>query len=143
MTDIVTKNTRSRMMRGIKSRNTKPEILVRAYLHSIGFRFRLTSKIGRIRPDIVLPKYKTCIFIHGCFWHRHRLCKLASSPKSNTDFWLKKFRQNIERDKRINEELKQSGWTVGVIWECSVRDQSFKELDYSILIKPNNSFWAT
>ena len=123
--DIVSQKIRSRMMAGIRHKDTKPEILVRKHLHSLGFRFRLHRRIGKTRPDLVLPRWKTCIFVHGCYWHRHEGCKLASKPKSNTAFWEKKFNQNVERDKRNLLELEALGWSVGVIWECSVRSGTF------------------
>ncbi len=130
MTDIVTKQKRSQMMSGIRSLNTKPEILVRKHLFSIGLRFRLHQKIGKVKPDLVLAKYKTCIFVHGCFWHRHKNCKLASSPKSNIEFWEKKFLSNTSRDRKNLAALKSRGWKIGIIWECSVRGGQFRKFDY-------------
>ncbi len=97
---------RSRNMSAIKSKNTKPEIKVRKVLHSMGYRFRLHSKDLPGSPDIVLPKYKTVIFVHGCFWHRHENCKYASTPKTRQEFWNKKFKTNIERDLEIQEKIK-------------------------------------
>ena len=138
--DVVSKLKRSKMMSGIKSRNTKPELLVRRYLHSLGFRFRLHKKIGSTKPDLVLKKYKTCVFVHGCFWHRHDGCHLASSPKSNAEFWRKKFDSNLARDKKNIQELNLSGWTVGVIWECSVRNSSFKKFDYKSLLHESSNW---
>ena len=132
--DIVTKATRSRMMAGIRDKNTKPEILVRKHLHSLGFRFRLHRRIGKTRPDLVLPRWKTCIFVHGCYWHRHEGCKLASEPKTNISFWQNKFDQNIARDKRNVSELNSLGWSVGIIWECSVRNETFMETQVKELI---------
>jgi DNA mismatch endonuclease (patch repair protein) len=92
------------------------------------------------RPDLVLKKYKTCIFVHGCFWHRHSLCKLASIPKTNTSFWEKKFRENVERDERNIKNLLDAGWKVGVIWECSIRSSEYKDFDYMLALKSRN-FW--
>lgn len=115
--DIVDPATRSRMMSGIKSRNTKPEILVRKALFKHGFRFRLHEKNLPGKPDIVLPKYHAIIFIHGCFWHEHS-CKYFKWPKSNTEFWVNKIKGNAVRDKRILLELQQQGWKTCVIWEC-------------------------
>ena len=105
--DVVSKNKRSEMMANIKNRNTKPELLVRRYLYGKGFRYRLNQRVSGFRPDIVLRKYKTCIFIHGCFWHRHKGCKLASNPKSNSEFWEKKFMANISRDEKAVATLKK------------------------------------
>ncbi len=108
-------------MSAVKGKDTKPEILVRKWLHAAGYRFRLHVKDLPGKPDIVLPKYKTVIFVNGCFWHQHAGCKHASIPTSNIDFWVKKLTSNIERDKKNYQELKKAGWTVTVIWECEVK----------------------
>lgn len=128
--DIVSKNKRSEMMANIKNRNTKPELLVRRYLHGKGFRYRLNQKVSGYRPDIILRKYRTCIFIHGCFWHRHKGCKLASNPKSNSEFWEKKFAVNRDRDEKAIATLKEEGWRIGIIWECAVRSGEYLRFDY-------------
>jgi len=114
---------RSRNMSAIKSKNTKPEITVRKLLHSKGYRFRLHKKDLPGSPDIVLPKYKTVIFVHGCFWHRHQNCKYASNPKTRREFWEKKFKENIERDKKTQEKLKNLGWKTKIVWECEVKNR--------------------
>ena len=114
---------RSRNMSAIKSKNTKPEIFVRKLLHSMGYRFRLHKKDLPGSPDIVLPKYKTVIFVHGCFWHRHQNCKYASNPKTRIEFWEKKFKENIERDKKTQEKLKNLGWKTKIVWECEIKKQ--------------------
>ena len=111
------------MMAGIRGRNTKPEIVVRKMLFAKGYRFRLNERIGNSRPDIVLPKWKLCIFVHGCFWHQHPDCKYASKPKTNPDFWNRKFADNAQRDMRNTEDLTNLGWKVEVIWECETRDR--------------------
>lgn len=129
--DIVSVKKRSQMMSGIKSKNTKPEIIVRKHLYSLGFRYRVNYKIFGIRPDIVLTKWKCCIFIHGCYWHRHKNCKLASSPKSNIEFWNKKFADNTSRDQRNKKTIEDENWTIGVIWECAVRNKIIYKIDYS------------
>ncbi len=113
---------RSRNMSAIKSKNTKPEIAVRKLLHSMGYRFRLHRKDLPGSPDIVLPKYKTVIFVHGCFWHRHQNCKYASTPKTRKEFWESKFKANVKRDKEIEEKIKNIGWQSSVIWECELKD---------------------
>ena len=113
---------RSRNMSAIKSKNTKPEIKVRKILHSMGYRFRLHSKDLPGSPDIVLPKYKTVIFVHGCFWHRHENCKFASTPKTRQEFWENKFKANVKRDLEIQEKIKNIGWKYFVIWECEARN---------------------
>ena len=113
---------RSRNMSAIKSKNTKPEIAVRKLLHTMGYRFRLHKKDLPGSPDIVLPKYKTVIFVHGCFWHRHQNCKYASNPKTRVEFWNKKFKDNIERDIKNLEKLKSLGWESKIIWECETKN---------------------
>ena len=113
---------RSKNMSAIKSKNTKPEIKVRKILHSMGYRFRLHSKDLLGSPDIVLPKYKTVIFVHGCFWHRHENCKYASTPKTRQEFWNEKFETNIERDLQIQEKIKNTDWRSVVIWECETKN---------------------
>ena len=113
---------RSRNMSAIKSKNTKPEIAVRKVLHSMGYRFRLHGKDLPGSPDIVLPKYKTVIFVHGCFWHRHENCKYATTPKTREEFWNNKFRSNVERDLEIQENIKNIEWRSVVIWECETKD---------------------
>ena len=113
---------RSRNMSAIKSKNTKPEIKVRKVLHSMGYRFRLHSKDLPGSPDIVLPKYKTVIFVHGCFWHRHENCKYASTPKTRKEFWNKKFKENIKRDLEIQDKIKNLDWRSVVIWECETNN---------------------
>lgn len=119
-------------MSKIKSKDTKPEMLVRRFLFSHGFRFRLHRKDLPGNPDIVLPKYKTVIFINGCFWHGHKDCKFATIPETNRDFWLTKISGNIIRDNESVERLKQSGWKVIVIWQCElkpkVKDQTLEQL---------------
>ena len=113
---------RSKNMAAIKSKNTKPEIKVRKVLHSMGYRFRLHSKDLPGSPDIVLPKYKTVIFVHGCFWHRHENCKYASTPKTRQEFWKNKFKVNVKRDLEIQEKIKNIGWKSVVIWECEINE---------------------
>lgn len=120
MADIVDAATRSRMMSGIRSRNTKPEKLVRSFLHRHGFRFRLHVRELPGKPDIVLPRYRAVIFVHGCFWHRHENCRHATIPKSNTAFWLEKFASNVVRDATVKRQLEISGWQVLTIWSCQM-----------------------
>lgn len=119
--DIVDAKTRSRMMSGIRNKNTKPELTLRRYLHAKGFRYRLHVKTLPGQPDLVLPKYNLCIFVHGCFWHQHLRCPYATIPKSNTEFWLKKFAININRDEKAIALLLDRGWRVFTIWECGLR----------------------
>ncbi|MCQ9197291.1 MAG: DNA mismatch endonuclease Vsr [Prochlorococcus marinus XMU1429] len=108
-------------MSAIKSKNTKPEIAVRKLLHSLGYRFRLHRKDLPGSPDIVLPKYKTVIFVHGCFWHRHENCKYASTPKTRSEFWESKFVGNIKRDKINQTNLIKLGWKIIIVWECDLK----------------------
>lgn len=109
------------MMSGIRARNTKPELLVRRFLHAKGFRFRINVRSLPGSPDLVLPRWKTVIFVHGCFWHRHPGCVLAYTPKSRQAFWLEKFEKNVARDAAAISALKDTGWHVIVVWECSLR----------------------
>lgn len=125
MADRLTPEQRSENMRRIRSGDTKPELAVRSTLHSMGYRFRLHRKDLPGTPDIVMPKYRTVIFVHGCYWHRHgrRGCKAGKyMPKTNTDFYRAKFRANVERDRRNSRKLQDEGWRVIVIWECETRD---------------------
>ena len=122
MTDTVNSEVRSRMMRGIRSKNTKPEILMRKLLFEQGFRYRLHRKDLPGKPDIVLPKWDAAIFVHGCFWHRHHGCPLATTPSTHIDFWKKKFDNNVERDARNQTKLLISGWRVATVWECGLRN---------------------
>ena len=109
-------------MSRIQSRDTKPEKTVRSLLHRMGYRFRLYRKDLPGKPDIVLPKFRTAIFVHGCFWHRHKGCKFSYTPKSRIAFWNSKFGKNIERDGRVCDQLQEQGWHVVVIWECETKD---------------------
>ena len=110
-------------MSRIKGSNTKPEIIVRSYLHKKGFRYTLHNSKLPGKPDICLPKYKTVIFVHGCFWHRHKGCKFAYTPKSRIDFWNRKLKGNVLRDERNKSELIKKGWQVSIIWECEVKQK--------------------
>lgn len=118
------------MMAGIKGKNTRPELLVRQYLYSKGFRYRLHVKKLPGSPDIVLQKYQLAIFVHGCFWHRHNGCVLSYIPASNQDRWLAKFQQNVERDRRNIDLLLRAGWRVIVLWECGLRRHEPTLLDW-------------
>jgi DNA mismatch endonuclease (patch repair protein) len=120
--DRLTKEQRSQNMAQIKSCDTKPEKLVRSLLHHIGYRFRLHVKTLPGSPDIVLPRYKTVIFVHGCFWHRHEGCPYTTTPATRTEFWAKKFAGNIQRDKAAVEALAKLGWMALVVWECELKD---------------------
>jgi len=120
--DRISREHRSWNMSRIRGRDTKPEKAVRSLLHRMGYRFRLHGRDLPGRPDIVLPKHRTVIFVHGCFWHRHRGCKYAYTPKSRVGFWAKKFRANRLRDRRNEISLRERGWNVLVVWECELED---------------------
>src|SRR3989337_1127452 len=120
--DIIPKERRSWNMSRIRARNTKPERIVRSVLHRQGARFRLHRKDLPGCPDIILPRYLLVIFVHGCFWHRHNGCKYTYTPKSRVEFWKDKFERNVRRDTQAREELKNLGWSVGIVWECETRD---------------------
>src|SRR5690606_11797375 len=121
MADIVDQQTRSRMMAGIRGKDTRPELALRRALHARGFRFRLHSKIVPGRPDLVLAKYGAVVFVHGCFWHRHEGCRYATTPARGAEFWRKKFAANVARDKAVRAALREEGWRVATIWECAPR----------------------
>lgn len=123
MTDRLTPEKRSWNMSRIGSKNTKPELKVRKRLHALGYRFRLHRKDLPGKPDIVLPRYRTVIFVHGCFWHRHEGCAKAYRPKSRLEFWQKKFDGNVARDIRNQADLRALGWNTVVIWECETGDE--------------------
>ncbi|CAN5662751.1 hypothetical protein BH10BAC2_BH10BAC2_01930 [soil metagenome] len=121
MADVHSKETRSYNMSQIKGRNTKPEMLVRTFLHAQGFRYKLHDKSLPGKPDLVLPKYKTIIFIHGCFWHGHNGCKYYVVPKTRTAWWMNKINGNIANDKKAIKALKKDGWKIIIVWECDLR----------------------
>lgn len=123
MVDRITPEQRSWNMAQIKGKNTKPELMVRSMLHRAGYRFTVNGPLNKNlpgKPDIVLPKYKTVIFVHGCFWHRHKDCKDATTPKTRTEWWQEKFDKNTARDRRNQKELKSLGWNVIIIWTCQL-----------------------
>lgn len=124
MADVHDKATRSYNMSRIKSKNTKPEILVRKFLFANGFRYRLNDKKLPGKPDIVLPKYKTVIFVNGCFWHGHENCKYFKLPAKRTEWWKEKFERNIRNDNIEHAQLTNAGYKVIVIWECEVKNKS-------------------
>lgn len=123
MIDVVNSDTRSRMMAGIRSENTRPEVVTRRSLHKLGYRYRLNQKVGNIKPDVVLKKWRVAIFVHGCYWHKHKGCKLAYSDRSYSNNWKKKFEDNRLRDQRVEARLINDGWRVAVLWECATRNK--------------------
>ncbi|WP_170429181.1 very short patch repair endonuclease [Ruegeria arenilitoris] len=128
MTDIVDSQTRSRMMSNIRSRNTKPEVSLRQALHREGFRFRVNALGLPGSPDIVLPKWQTVVFVHGCFWHQHPGCSKATKPSTNVEFWTKKFEANSRRDAKVLGQLHGLGWRTAIVWECAVKPHFGEEL---------------
>ena len=126
MIDHLNPSKRSWNMSRIGSKNTNPEKVVRALLHSQGYRFRLHRKDLPGKPDIVLKKYNTVILVNGCFWHQHKSCKRANIPKSNKEYWIPKIERNKKRDKRNIKEIKNLGWRVMVVWECEVKKNPHK-----------------
>jgi DNA mismatch endonuclease, patch repair protein len=120
MVDRISPERRSWNMSRIRGRDTGPERHVRSILHTLGCRFRLHSAKLPGKPDVVLPRHRSVVVVHGCFWHRHRACRFAYTPKSNVEFWAKKFAENVARDRRTNSALRRLGWRVIVVWECEL-----------------------
>lgn len=120
MVDFLTPEERSERMSRIKSSHTRPEVTLRKVLHGLGLRYRLNGANLPGKPDLIFPRFKTVVFVHGCFWHRHSNCNIATTPKSNTDFWVDKFSKNVARDERATSLLTALGWRVFVVWECEV-----------------------
>lgn len=134
MADIVSPEQRSRNMAAIRSKDTRPEVYLRKLLFAQGFRYRIAAKNIPGHPDVFLRKYNTAIFIHGCFWHRHKDCRYAYTPKSHVDFWQKKFDDNIRRDSVVKNELQKSRIKCLVIWECTIKQMRKKpEIENMIL----------
>lgn len=121
MVDSISAERRSWNMSQIRGRDTKPETSLRSLLHREGFRFRLQAKELPGKPDILLPRYRTAIFVHGCFWHRHAGCKNATTPSTRTEFWQRKFDANVDRDQRTETALIELGWRVEAVWECELK----------------------
>ena len=127
MVDVHDESTRSKNMRAIRSGNTKPELVVRKYLHRAGLRYSLHRKDLPGTPDIVLPRWSAVVFVHGCYWHRHEGCRYSTTPKSNAEFWERKFTQNVERDKRNRIALEKLGWRVFTVWGCQTDMHKYLE----------------
>ena len=121
MVDVVSSKVRSRMMAGIGGKDTKPELTLRKGLFALGLRYRLHDRKLPGRPDIVLPRWNTVVFVHGCFWHRHPGCRYTTTPSTRTEFWLDKFEKNVARDQRNVSALRALGWRVLVVWECDIK----------------------
>lgn len=125
--DVLTKEQRHLNMSHIRGKDTRPEEIVRKYLFSKSYRYRKNDSRYPGKPDIVLPKYRTVIFVHGCFWHRHPGCRYATMPSTNREFWQKKFDQNVGRDRNVQDQLMTAGWNVIVVWECELSRNSERE----------------
>lgn len=121
--DTLTPEQRHKNMQHIRSKDTKPELIIRKFLFSKGFRYKKNDSRLPGHPDIVLPKYRTVVFVHGCFWHRHPGCQKASTPTNNREFWQRKFNANVERDYKQQNQLKEMGWHVIVVWECEISNK--------------------
>ena len=142
MADIVDADTRSRMMAAIRGKNTRPEWVIRSALHRAGYRFRLHDRRLPGAPDLVLRQYRTVIFVHGCFWHRHSGCKYATTPASRAGFWQEKFRANVERDRLNCQRLCSQGWRVLVVWECGIKhDPGSVVMELSDAIRYGEQAW--
>jgi DNA mismatch endonuclease (patch repair protein) len=129
MADILSPDQRSALMSKVGSSDTKPEWILRCALHRLGFRYTLKNKRLPGSPDLVLPKYRTVIFVHGCFWHRHPGCRDASMPKSNESFWASKFAENVQRDEKAVDALSREGWKVLVVWECELTKKPMETIE--------------
>lgn len=140
MADVHSKETRSYNMSRIRSKDTKPEMLVRKFLHKTGFRYRLQSNNLPGKPDIILKKYKTIIFINGCFWHGHQGCRYFVIPKSRIEYWTNKITGNMKRDVQVYKELEQLGWKVIIIWECRLK-KAFREEELNYLKNIKNELY--
>ena len=134
--DTLTREKRSWNMSRIRGRDTGPERQVRSMLHRMGYRFRLHRSDLPGTPDVVLPKYRTVIFVHGCFWHRHKGCRFAYTPKSRTTFWMKKFDRTVQRDREAIKELGRQEWKVLVVWECELADMQALENRLRMALDP-------
>lgn len=145
MPDIMTPQQRHDTMSHIRAKNTKPEVIVRQYLHAARFRFRIHVKMLPGCPDLVLPKYRTCIFVNGCFWHGHRGCRYATRPKSNAEFWQNKIRNNIRRDELSVQTLETMGWKVITVWECELKKDKCADTLPSLVdqIRANGASYAS
>lgn len=139
MADRITPEHRSWNMSRIKGKDTKIEVKVRSWLFANGFRFRKNDRRYPGTPDVVLPKYRTVIFINGCFWHRHEGCRYATTPKTRTEFWQKKFDRNVANDIRHKEEMEAMGWNVITLWECELKKKQFEETMQGLAEKINNN----
>lgn len=140
MPDVLTPQQRHRCMSHIRSKATKPEMLVRKWLWAHGYRYRLNVKSVPGKPDIVMRKYRTAVFVNGCFWHGHEGCKLFVMPKTNTEFWQNKIEYNRQRDKRNYDILIQNGWQVIVLWQCKLAKDKLENIMQSVAVALNENY---
>ena len=134
------------MMRGIKGADTQPELRVRRRMHAAGLRYRLRSRDLPGRPDVVFRRIRTAVFVHGCFWHQHPGCRYAAKPGTNAEFWAAKLRGNVDRDRRVQAQLEQRGWTVAVVWECATDEEIgtlVERIKATAMVKPAAGTWTT
>jgi DNA mismatch endonuclease (patch repair protein) len=127
MADTLTPNQRRRCMAAVRGRDTKPELIVRSLAHRMGYRFRLHRKDLPGKPDLVFPRHRKVIFVHGCFWHQHPGCRFATRPATRREFWAEKLEGNRQRDRRVQRELRRQGWEVLILWECQTRNPQILE----------------
>lgn len=135
MADIFSKAKRSEVMSKVTAKDTRPEVKIRKHLFSEGFRYRKNDKRFPGKPDIVLPKYKTVIFVHGCFWHHHANCRAAALPQTNYEFWKDKMLTNVKRDKKNQNDLKKLGWKIIIVWQCQIKNRKLFENTMKKVIK--------
>ena len=143
MSDTLTQEQRHKAMAAIHSSSTKPELKLRRALWSLGFRYRINERNLPGKPDIVLPKYRTVVFIHGCFWHGHKGCKYYTVPKTNTGFWTTKITRNQQRDQEVWRQLEAKGWYVIIVWECELKKYRFKDTVNSVaaeIVRNGNTY---
>ncbi|WP_183293698.1 very short patch repair endonuclease [Cupriavidus alkaliphilus] len=133
--DTLSPEDRSKRMAKVRSKNTKPELRTRSCLHRLGFRFRLHVANLTGKPDITLPRWQVAIFVHGCFWHRHKGCQYTTTPQTNSAFWEEKFKSNLERDRRVIADLVAQGWDVIVVWECQTKTEASLRMALEPLLK--------
>ena len=145
MTDIVDRATRSRMMAGIGSRNTAPELVLRRALHARGLRYRLHDRKLPGTPDLEFRRFQAVCFVHGCFWHRHAGCPYSTTPTTREEFWRTKFHANVERDRRNQRDLLEAGWRVAIVWECALRKRAEfgTALDLDQWLRGNDRWFET
>ena len=137
---MVSPLSRSEIMSRVKARDTKPELITRRLVHELGFRFRLHRRDLPGTPDLVFPRLRLALFVHGCFWHRHLNCKLTTTPKTNADFWSEKFSQNMKRDDVAARRLRAAGWSVQIVWGCETRNpERLRKRLAKLLKRLNNS----